>query len=105
LKIFIPRFVQGDGSVIDVNLHVDSRAKISAGQYVVYTTFDQGSVKKILPVNEIGDMARAEPFKFTDSIVSTIAAGVTAIAGLLLSTYVNRKRLWRKPNPKKKTSA
>jgi len=90
LKIFIPRFVQGEGSVINVNLKVDPTVNIDSGQYVVYTTYDQGSVRKILPVSEQAVSAEPEQFKYYDPIILGITAAVAAVIGIITNTFFMR---------------
>jgi hypothetical protein len=101
LKIFVPRFVQGEGSLISVNLNLDPKAEFNSGQYVVYTTFDQGSVKKTLSVKTINanDTLVTSAYAFNSPwppeliipIFFGIVAVTTMIVGIMIHGRMKRK--------------
>ena len=46
LQLYIPRFAQGDGSVIGIRTFIDTKANKSSSNYFAYAAYDQGSIKQ-----------------------------------------------------------
>lgn len=40
LEIYVPRFIQGDGSMIRIETLIDPKANLTSGDYVFYATYD-----------------------------------------------------------------
>lgn len=87
--------MQGEGSLVSVSLDVEPKANISSGQYIVYTTYDQGSVKRVLPVMETGAPKHAQPIDIWSEFMHlwnenstwlSIVYAIAAVVGLHRTT-------------------
>jgi hypothetical protein len=50
LEVHVPRFVQGGGSLTEIDTVIDNKSNITTGEYRIYITYDQGSVSRIIPI-------------------------------------------------------
>lgn len=94
LEIDVPRFVQGGGSLIRIESLIDTKTNVSSGDYIVYVTYDQGSVEQEIPVFE----KPTKPLSFIDIFfnqyqtgLSFLAAGISLVGGAV-GYYVSRTK-------------
>lgn len=88
LQVFVPRFVHGEGSLINVDLMVDPKANISSSEYTVYSTHDQGSVRKVTGDTKPEDAPEA--LSNLSSNTTLILASVSIVIGVL-GYLINRQ--------------
>ena len=90
LQIHIPSFPTGEGSVIKVTIWLVK--PIGNTHYVLYATYDQGSIKIIIP----------RPLNWSDAFINfwntfwipifLIASGITTLCGFIIYRYIIRRR-------------
>jgi hypothetical protein len=116
MQISLPRLVQGAGSLIRLDLQVNSPSNLTTGKMIAYSTFDQGSSKA-----EFSFVEDKKPRPFYDqlnenlgnylsniSILGIISTIVTFLIGYFgLSIYKKQQKISKtkiKQNPKRKPS-
>lgn len=94
VQISIPRLVHGDGSLVNVNLDVDPNTDMTSKQFIAYLTYDQGSVRKIIPFTNVNiipspSSSISEPIGNIINNPTFLLAIIAAAIGIL-GFYISR---------------
>jgi hypothetical protein len=110
LKIHIPRFVEGEGSLVTIDAVTNPRPNNTAEDYSVYTTYDVGSSKLVTHiVSNYPQNPLITIDKQTSTFQSKYGYGLTYIAiaiSILIAWLLYWKReeiimLWKKQKNKR----
>lgn len=76
LELFVPRFVQGAGSLIRINTFIASGTNTSK-TYTFYATYDQGSILKFIPI--LQQLRPSNVYALYIPIILLIISGITSL--------------------------
>jgi hypothetical protein len=100
LELYIPRFIQGDGSMIRIEALINNRSNMTSGNYIFYATYDQGSIRKTIPISE---KVTAPTIPFLDQFANwwsqygnAISWIYVAIVSAITAAFLNHRRQRRR---------
>ena len=96
LEMYVPRFVQGVGSLIKIESSL-SQPNVSghhyivySGNYIVYVTYDQGSVEKVIPLSLSFEAKTQVPIILSQYGITIVSVNV-GIAFISFAVWFHKK--------------
>lgn len=95
LEMYVPRFVQGAGSLIKIEsslspANVSGNHIVYSGNYIVYVTYDQGSIEKVIPLSLIIEAKPLVPIIISQYGI-TIVSVIVGIASISFAVWFHKK--------------
>jgi hypothetical protein len=95
LEVLVPRFSQGDGSLVKINTLANSKPNLTSVDYVIYSTYDDGSNKLSAHVSKtplavpqtIGDQTNDFLAKYQYSTIGIIAGTIGLVVLKVVTSW------------------
>jgi hypothetical protein len=98
LQLHFPRLVQGNGSIVIIDMFIDPKINISNPNYISYVTHERGSVKIDADINNINQDNIKQEISISNIILFMIAI---IIIGIPVYQFVNIGLFYYKRKNKK----